>query len=266
VYERITPVILTYNEASNIARTLDQVSWARRVVVVDSYSNDSTLETLSRYPSVTVYQRAFDSHAEQWNFALTKTGIETEWVLALDADFVLSEGLVNELGRLDPQVDATGFEASFEYCIFGRALRGSLYPPVTILYRRRGAYYVQEGHTQRVRVDGKVQPLCGTVYHDDRKSLSHWIAAQSRYMRLEAERLVHSGTPEKIRWQDRLRKLRFIAPFGVLLHCLFVRGLIFDGRAGLYYAIQRSVAEALLSLYLLERDLQSFDAARRKER
>ena len=37
-----------------------------------------------------VVERRFTTHAEQWNFGLEDTGITTEWVLALDADFVLT--------------------------------------------------------------------------------------------------------------------------------------------------------------------------------
>lgn len=38
----VTPVLLTYNEEVNIARTLAGLRWARRVIVVDSFSNDQT--------------------------------------------------------------------------------------------------------------------------------------------------------------------------------------------------------------------------------
>ena len=54
---------------------------------------------------------------------------------------------------------------------------------------------------------------------------------------------------------DRLRQLRVVAPLAVFLYCLVGKGLIFDGRAGLYYAMQRMAAEIVLSLTLLRRDL-----------
>src|SRR4051812_11457994 len=95
--DQITPIILTYNEASNIRRTLDAVSWARDIVMVDSFSDDATLMIVSQIPRVRVFQRQFDCHQDQWNFALKETGIATEWVLALDADYVLTPELVEEL-------------------------------------------------------------------------------------------------------------------------------------------------------------------------
>lgn len=42
--EQITPLILTCNEAPNIGRTLERLTWARDIVVVDSFSNDETVE------------------------------------------------------------------------------------------------------------------------------------------------------------------------------------------------------------------------------
>src|SRR5215204_1989322 len=99
--EQITPVILTRNEAPNIGRTLEQLCWAGDIVVVDSFSDDGTLEIVSGFPQVRVSQRMFDSHAEQWNFALRETGISSEWVLALDADYMLTPAFVEELKGLN---------------------------------------------------------------------------------------------------------------------------------------------------------------------
>ncbi len=48
-----TPLIITYNEAPNIRRTLDKLMWARRIVVIDSGSTDDTLDVIRAYPQVT---------------------------------------------------------------------------------------------------------------------------------------------------------------------------------------------------------------------
>lgn len=249
---QITPLLLTYNEAPNIGRTLDRLSWARDIVVVDSLSTDDTRAMLSRYPNVRVYQRAFTTHAEQWNFGLQQTGITTDWVLALDADFVLTDDAVGELTTLSPPQAVGGYRASFTYCIDGKPLRSGVYPPVTVLYRRAGATYQQDGHTQRVRVGGLVMPLDARILHDDRKPLSHWIASQVRYMRLEADKLA-SAPASSLATVDRVRKLIVLAPPLVFLRCLFVGGGILDGWPGLFYALQRATAELILSLSLVER-------------
>jgi glycosyltransferase involved in cell wall biosynthesis len=246
--------ILTFNEAPNIARTLGRLSWIRDIVIVDSGSSDGTLEIARRHPGVRIFERPFTTHAEQWNFAIHSTAIDAEWVLALDADFVLSDEIIAEITSLQPAGDTHAFWASFDYCIDGTPLRGAAYPPVAVLYRREHGRYVQDGHTQRVRIDGAVGRLAGRILHDDRKPLSQWLTAQSRYMRLEAEKL--ATTPrEALSAIDRVRLTLVVMPAAMFVYCYFVRGGALDGTKGLFYALQRAAAEAILSLYLLERKL-----------
>jgi glycosyltransferase involved in cell wall biosynthesis len=253
----ITGVILTFNEAPNIARTLGPLSWLRDIVIVDSMSTDRTVELAAAFPNVRIVRRAFTTHAEQWTFAIEQTGIATEWVLAIDADYVLSEGLVREIQALQPDPAVAGFAAAFDYCIDGQPLRGAAYPPVTVLYRRARGRYQQDGHTQRVRVDGEVRPLAARIRHDDRKSLGHWIAAQARYMALEADKL-GGPHPGPLGVADQLRRWVVLAPPAMFLYCYVVRGGILDGKAGLFYALQRAASELILSLYLVRRAMPSW--------
>ena len=246
----ITGLVLTFNEAPNIARTLGRLSWLRDVVVLDSFSTDDTVTIAAGFPNVRVVQRAFTTHAEQWNHGLEQTGITTEWVLALDADYVLSEGLVHELQSLEANA-YSGFSASFKYCIDGRPLRGAAYPPVTVLYRRAAGRYEQDGHTQRVRLSGPVSALAAPIFHDDRKSLTHWLRAQAAYLRLEAEWLTRPGA--RLAPLDRLRRALVIMPPAMFCYCYLLRGGILDGKAGLFYALQRAAAELMLSLFLVSR-------------
>ena len=249
--DQITPLILTYNEAPNIARTLDSLRWASEIIVVDSFSTDETAEIAASYPNVRVVQRVFDRHRDQWDFALKETGISTEWVLALDADYMITTDLVNEMGKLQPANDIGGYRARFIYCISGKQLHSGVYPPVTVLYRRAGANYVQDGHTQRVSLHGRIENLQAPILHDDRKPLKRWFESQKRYTKLEAQKL-RAATPAELSFIDRMRRWPLIVPPLALFYCLVVRAGIFDGWAGFYYAFQRTVAELMLSLYLIE--------------
>ena len=252
--DEITPLILTFNEAPNLRRTLERLSWARKILVLDSGSKDATLEITRSFPQVCVMHRAFDSFARQCNFGLEQ--ITTEWVLSLDADYVLTGEINREIAALQPTDQVSGFKARFTYCFHGRQLRASLYPPRTVLYRRAKARYRDEGHGHRVDIDGGIANLSGAILHDDRKPLSRWLGEQVKYARTEAEFLTTTPVSE-LKTADRVRQKIVLSPFLVFLYTLLVRGLILDGWAGWFYVLQRVYAELLLSLHLLERRLVS---------
>jgi glycosyltransferase involved in cell wall biosynthesis len=241
VLDQITPLILTRDEAPNIARTLGQLRWAREVVVVDSVSDDDTAAIARAFPNVRLVERPFDTHAAQWQFGVGQ--VRTPWVLTLDADYFVPDAAVRELSTLAPPPGVAAYEARFRYAIDGRPLRAALYPPRPVLLRI-GAFEIwQDGHTQRVRVQGRTESLREPFVHDDRKPWPRFVERQRAYARAEAAKLRGDGDGGFV---NRLRKLRSVAPFAVLAHTLFVKGLILDGRAGWQYAKERFVAEWLL--------------------
>jgi glycosyltransferase involved in cell wall biosynthesis len=250
VIDGATPILITFNEAPNIARTLNKLGWARRIVVVDSGSSDGTLEILARYPQVALFTRAFDNFADQCNFGLAQ--VQTEWALSLDADYELSDCLVQELSSLDEEQDVAGYRASFVYRIHGRPLRGTLYPPRVVLYRVKDARYVNEGHGHKVVVSGVVRTLSGVIYHDDRKPLSRWFDSQQSYARLEADYLLKADR-DTMSAPDRLRRMAWPAPIVVLFYVLVIKGCLFDGWPGWFYALQRVLAECMIALELINR-------------
>jgi glycosyltransferase involved in cell wall biosynthesis len=246
---RITPLVLTFNEAPNIDRTLARLAWAERVVVVDSYSTDGTAGICSRYPNVDFKQRRFDTHSDQWNWGLDQ--VASDWVLSLDADYVLTDRFVAELSRFAPADDVHGYYARFTYCVFGKALRGSLYPPRIVLFRRQSSRYVQDGHTQRLQVTGEPGWLEGRIEHDDRKPVERWVSDQLRYAALEARHLVTTPRSE-LSMPDRIRAAGVLAPALVFVYTLLGQRLVLDAWPGFYYVLQRTCAELMLSLRLVE--------------
>ncbi len=252
--ESITPLILTYDEAPNIARTLNRLTWAPRIVVIDSGSTDGTIELLAGYPQVDILHRPFDNFAGQCNFGLTY--VRTTWALSLDADYELSAELVRELQDLQESEAVRGYRASFVYSIYGRRLRGSLYPPRTVLYRTRDAHYVNEGHGHRVQIPGQVHQLRGVIYHDDRKPLSRWLAAQQRYAQLEAGHLL-SCDNKNLSDSDRLRRMAWPAPILVFLYVLILKGCLLDGWSGWLYVLQRTLAEIMIAVEIIDRRLKA---------
>jgi glycosyltransferase involved in cell wall biosynthesis len=244
---QITPVLLTYNEATNINRTISHLTWAEDIVVVDSGSADETLSILSSFPNVRVFNRPFDTHGNQWNYAVHKTAIVTPWILRLDADYLVTDELLEEISHLDPNAPVSAYRISFDYAIFSRKLISSCYPANTILLRKNCFSVYDKGHTEAWTVEGPVKMLKARIIHDDWKSTESWLNAQGYYMRRELKTL--GRRPGLGGW---VRRKPPLMPIAIFLYCLFGKGLILNGRAGIFYALQRLVAEAILSLMLLE--------------
>lgn len=245
----ITPLVLTFNEEPNLRRCLEPLSWARTVMVLDSGSMDGTPAIASEFANVEFLCRPFDDHTSQWNHGLDQ--VQTEWVLALDADYVLSPDFVKELEALpdDPACDA--FFASFRYLVFGKPLRACLYPPRAVLFRKDRCRYRKDGHTQLLHVPGSSANLSARIDHDDRKPLTRWFASQDKYAALEADKLLALPSGE-LHLQDRIRRAILPGPCLVFFYTLLVRGALLDGWHGWFYAFQRMVAEIMLSLRLIE--------------
>lgn len=248
----LSVLLLTYNEEANIERTLASLNWVSSILVIDSGSTDRTLDILASEPTVTVCHRHFDSFANQCNFGLDL--IKTEWVLSLDADYVVTSALAEEIRscfQAPGKILFSGYAVHFRYCIAGKPLRGTLLPPRICLYRTAGARYRNDGHGHRVDLPGKVGRMRHPILHDDRKPLERWLASQTRYLTIEAQKL--QTTPSsQLSIADRLRLNTPLAPLAALVLCLFVNGGILDGWQGWTYAFQRCYAEILLKLMLLE--------------
>jgi glycosyltransferase involved in cell wall biosynthesis len=179
--DQITPVLLTQDEAENIRCTLSKLTWANDIVVVDSGSTDGTLQILAEFSHVRVFHRPFDTHASQWRYAVNETAIATPWVLRLDADYIVTDALINELARLDPYAPVNGYRIAFDYAIFSRRLISSLYPPNTVLLRKGHFSVWDRGHTEAWTVEGDVATLKGGPGHGcDRRSAT-WNGKRRRW-------------------------------------------------------------------------------------
>lgn len=249
---QITPLVLTFNEAPNLRRTLEKLGWAREVLVLDSFSTDETEWIARNFSNVVFVHRKFDNHSAQWNFGLDQ--VKTDWVLSLDADYIVTDELRVEIAQLQSEPNISAYFARFRYCVEGRPLRGTLYPPRAVLFQKARCRYVQDGHTQMLAIEGTSRFLNGYLLHDDRKPLSRWLESQRSYARLEAEKLLaHSGHGRS--FADHLRRMIWPAAPAAFVYALLVKGCLFDGWPGWFYTLQRIYAELLLSLELLDRKL-----------
>jgi glycosyltransferase involved in cell wall biosynthesis len=252
----VTPVIICFNEEPNLERTLSALTWARRVVILDSGSTDRSREIADAFKNVDWHVRKFDDHARQCNHALDNFVGGAPWVLFMDADYVVTTELFEQLRDMRPDTPESGFSIPFRYCMDGVPLRGTLYPPRVSLFRPESGRYRQYGHMHWLELNGSVGHLSAPMLHDDRKSPGNFLARQRRYAQLEAEYLWSQNWSE-LNWRKRLRRLLIVAPWAAPLFALFGKGVVLDGLPGLKYAWERALAEALIASALLHQMLST---------
>lgn len=245
----LTAVILTWNEEENIARTLHHLTWLEKIIVIDSGSTDKTVELVRSFPNTEIHTRKFDTHAQQWNYGLSlcKSG----WVLSLDADYILSYAFIEEIKEKLNEESICAFNAGFEFVIFEKPLSSNNTTPRPVLFKRADCIYYDDGHTQRLKINGRTAELKNKILHDDRKPLSRWLLNQSAYSLKEADMLLSKSSAD-MGILEKLRKRRIYTPLLMFFFCLFRKRMIFNGERGWHYTLQRTIVEMLISLRLTE--------------
>jgi len=256
-----TAIILCYNEAPNIRRCLESIKGFCDIYVVDSGSTDSTLDICREYTD-NIYHNAYKSHAGQWQWALNNLPVETDWVLALDADFVVSPALRKRITKNLSAVatDVAGIYVRHLYHFGGELIRFGGTKQYWLRLIRIGRAYpdLSEMVDFRFVVDGKMEKWRESVIehnrHDD--DISIWLNKQDKFsvrMAVEEE-LRRCGsknwlltptffghTDERIAWLRDLwlRFPIFIRPVLYFLYRYVLMLGFLDGRGGfLYHVLQ----------------------------
>jgi glycosyltransferase involved in cell wall biosynthesis len=183
----ITAIILTFDEEAHIARCVTRIApLVQRIVVVDSFSTDRTVE-IARGLGAEVVQRAFINQAEQFQWAQANCAISTDWVLRLDADEYLESGLIEairrQLGSL-PE-DVTGVNLRRKVIFRNRWIRhGGYYTTVlTRLWRIDAGYHEQRWMDERVVLTRgrSIRLTGGDLVDHNLKDIGWWTEKHNRY-------------------------------------------------------------------------------------
>lgn len=156
----ITVIILTFNEELHIKRCLDNIApYVRKVCIIDSYSNDRTLEIAATFENVTILQNKWENnYAKQFNWGLEHADVQTSWILRLDADEYLLPELIEELNEqldvLDEEV--TGIVFKRRHYFMDKWMKHGIYPVKLLRLFRNG-----KGICEQRLMDEHIQLLSG---------------------------------------------------------------------------------------------------------
>lgn len=262
----ISVVILTFNEAANLPRSLASVAWSDDVVVLDSGSTDDTVAIAERL-GARVLQRPFDSFAGQRNHAMEHAGFKHPWVLHLDADEVVPPALRDELQAIAGAERAPFpvYRVPSKIIFMGRWLKhAGMYPAYQVRFGRADALrFVDHGHGQR-----EVQPpeQVGTLrnpldHYNFSKGVNDWFARHLRYAEREARlqleergqplhlaRLCSRDATQRRRALKRLAGRLPLRPWLRFFYAAILRGGFLDGAAGLRYTRMLAIYQHFIDL------------------
>ena len=273
---KLAVIILTYNEAINIAQALDSlVGWADEVFILDSFSTDRTIELANQYDCV-VMQNKFQNYAKQRNYALEQLPITSEWVLFMDADEWLPNKLKQEISELiKSNPEENGFYLSWRLIWMGRWIKRGYYPTWILRLFRHGKVYCEDrAVNEHLIVEGKTGKLLNDFIHEDRKGVSEWISKHNNYASREAVELFNSRSQEGYQEIDakllgtqaqRKRWLRYkvwnnlpplIRPCFYFFYRYILTGGFLEGRqAFIYHFLQALWFPMLIDIKYLEMKL-----------
>ena len=286
----LTVVVLTYNEALHIERCLLSFSALQaRVVVVDSYSSDNTVQ-LSHNMGADVFQNPFVNQAQQFNWAMSNCGIDSKWVLRLDADETIDEQLcLNIRGfiELDPK-DCNGAILNRKHIFLGKWVRfGGRYPlPMLRLFRRGFAHIEQRWMDEHIVLEsGNSVMLKGGFEDNNLNSISWFIDKHNAYATREMVDLMlkrysstkSEGITEATGLSIRLKRFfkegvynrlpYFVRPALYFAYRYFVLLGFLDGARGFgYHFMQAFWYRALVDLKCLEFERISADCVNSDEK
>lgn len=251
----ITVIILTYNEAVNIARAISNtIDWAFEVLVLDSFSIDNTID-IAQSMGARVVQRRFDNYANQRNFALKEVELKTEWVLFLDADEYLFEELKEEIGTELPNSTFDGYYLKRRFYFNGKWIKRGGYYPIWILrlFKKNKGIFEREIN-EHVYLSGTTSKFRYDFVDDNKKSIIDWWHKHINYAQKEAQALIDFNmAPQKfyfwgsqserklwIRYKVWNKLPVYIRPFlyfiyRYILRLGFLDGFIFHFFHGLVY-------------------------------
>lgn len=192
---KLTAIILALNEEMHLSRCITSLTGvASEVLVVDSFSRDSTLEIANSH-RVRVVQHKFINHANQFNWALTQLSTGVEWVLRIDADEYLTQQLASEirdqLGRLNSAVD--GIYCSRRIIFQGRLIRhGGIFPVrVLRIFRATRGHCENRWMDEHIKVLGDTVEFAGDIIDDNLNTLTWWTEKHNQYASREAVDLLN---------------------------------------------------------------------------
>jgi asparagine synthase (glutamine-hydrolysing) len=254
----VTAIVLTKNEANNIAECLECMSRFKDICIVDSESTDNTVALAqAARADVRVFANRFKDFGDQRNWAIDNCDPKYEWIVFVDADEFCTPKLLDEIKEFvaNPGPYVGGFIAGMNYFL-GRWLKYStMYPSYQLRLLKRGEVrYRKEGHGQREVTDGKSYYFKESWRHEGfNKGIYQWLDRHNQYSTEEIELILkHREEPvntAELFSRDPVIRRRVLKQIGAIvparpllrfIYSYFIHLGFLDGYPGFIYCLLRA--------------------------
>jgi len=251
----LTIVIPIRNEEANIGRCLEAIGDFADVLVVDSQSNDRSVEIAEAHGARVVqffWNGGFPKKKKNW--VLQEKLVRTEWVLFLDADEYLTEACKRELAETLPRTMKNGFWLTYDNYFMGQRIRWGI-PFRKLFLMRNGKGRFQrvpdDGWTsldmevhEQLEIDGEVGVIRSPIIHRDDRGLEHFLRKHNEYSTWEAKRFLAGRETFRPSLRQRVKRALIdsylLAPLYFFINYVVRLGFL-DGRAGFVYSVLKAV-------------------------
>ncbi|MDX1363145.1 MAG: glycosyltransferase [Arenibacter latericius] len=226
---KISAVLITYNEDIHINGVLENLKFADEIIVVDSNSTDGTIEKIKRHSHVKLIIRPFVNYTDQKSFAMEQA--THDWVLFLDADERLTDELRNEIlqtvNAKHPTAEAYYFYRTFMFVDEELKFSGWQSDKNYRLFRKSKVHFTQERIVhETLVVDGKSDVLQNKLIHYSYKNYEDYKGKMIKYGKMKAvEELQKNYDPNIYHFIFR--------PFYKFFNHYIIRLGILDGKKGI---------------------------------
>ncbi len=257
----LTAIILTKNEELNIEECICSIKGlAKRIVVIDSGSTDKTVE-IAKSMGAEIYLHEFVNYSKQFLYGLNETGINTTWVLRIDADERLTDASraeIEELCEKHMMTDVNGIVLRFEVTFLGKKLRhGGIYPFRKLLVFKYGKGTIEDRHMDEhiILFEGRSVEVKNDSEHHDYKDLTHFINKHNWYAGREVQDYFQNLATGQENGKELNRKagikrwikfhIYYKLPMGMRAHFYYcyryyLKAGFLDGKEGKIYAFMQA--------------------------
>jgi len=229
---KLSAVIITFNEEKNIERCiLSLAGFCNEIIVVDSFSTDSTKEICAKFPQVQFYEHKWEGYSQQKNYAHTL--VHNNYILSIDADEALSKQLQGSISKIKEtiyktQTNAIAFSVSriTNYC--GHWIHHcGWYPDIKIRIFHKDTLWQGTIHERLsfVGENTKIIRLKGDLLHYSYHSIKDHLQQIDKFTALTSQEAYNKGKRVSFLGMITLSKWKFIRDY-------IFKGGFLDGYAG----------------------------------